>query len=58
MAREALQEYHQLRPIHAKISHTTRSIRWLPPPVGLLKVNFDGAFFAEENTAGLGIYNR
>jgi len=58
MACEALQEYHQLHPIHAKIPHTTRSVRWRPPPAGLLKVNFDGAFFAEENTASLGIIIR
>ena len=30
-------------------------MRWRPSPTGLLKVNFDGAYFAEDNKAGLGI---
>nr|POF04761.1 putative ribonuclease h protein [Quercus suber] len=58
MACEALQEYNQLRPTHEKLPRTARSIRWCPPPIGLLKVNFDGALFAEENIAGLGIIIR
>ena len=58
MAREVLLEYNQLRPTHEKLPRIARSIRWHPPPVGLLKVNFDGTLFAEENIAGLGIIIR
>ena len=49
MAYEGLQEYQQLHPIHTKIPCIARSVKWL------LKINFDGALFAEENKAGLGI---
>ncbi|XP_050258927.1 uncharacterized protein LOC126703917 [Quercus robur] len=55
MGCEGLQEYQQLCPIHTKILCTTRSVRWHPTLSGLLKVNFDGALFAEENKVGLGI---
>ena len=58
LASDGLQEYQQLRPIHIKIPRTTRSVRWRPPPTGLLKVNFEGAYFAEDNKAGLGIIIR
>ena len=58
MAHEALQEYNQLRPTHEKLPRIARSVRWRPPPTGLLKVNFDGALFAKENIAGLGIIVR
>ena len=57
LSSDGLQEYQQLRPIHTKIPRT-RSVRWRPPPTGLLKVNFDGAYFAEDNKAGLGIIIR
>ena len=55
LACKGLQEYLQLHPIHTKIPRTARSVRWHPPPSGLIKVNFDGAFFVEENKVGLGI---
>lgn len=58
MASNALQEYHQFRLTHAKIPRTTRAVKWRPPQSGLLKVNFDGALFAEENIAGLGVIIR
>ena len=58
LACEGLQEYQQLCPIHTKIPRTARLVRWRSPPTGLLKVNFDGAYFAEENKAGLGIIIR
>lgn len=34
MARDSIQEFQQLQPIHAKIPMTARSLRWRPPPVG------------------------
>ena len=55
MACDALQEYHQLLPTHAKLPHITRAVKWRPPLAGLFKVNFDGALFAEENIVGLGV---
>lgn len=58
MAHEALLEYNQLRPTHEELPRTARSVRWCPPLAGLLKVNFDGALFAEENIVGLGIIIR
>ena len=58
LASDGLQEYQQLRPIHIKIPHIARSVIWRPPPTSLLKVNFDGAYFAEDNKAGLGIIIR
>ena len=58
LASDGLHEYQQLRPIHMKLPRTARSVRWRPPPTGLLKVNFDGASFAEDNKAGLGIIIR
>ena len=58
LASKGLQEYQQLRPIHTKIPCTARSVRWRPPPTGLLKVNFDEAYFTGDNKAGLGIIIR
>ncbi|XP_075655185.1 uncharacterized protein LOC142625399 [Castanea sativa] len=34
-----------------KISHN----RWLPPPVNVVKINFDGAVFSKENKSGVGV---
>ena len=58
MAREALQEYNQLRPTHEKIPRIARSVRWHLPSSGLLKINFDDALSAEENIVGLGVIVR
>lgn len=58
LARDSLQEFQQLRPIHAAIRRTARSVRWRPPPSGMVKVNFDGALFPTKNIAGLGIIVR
>uniref|UniRef100_A0A7N2R7E6 Uncharacterized protein n=1 Tax=Quercus lobata TaxID=97700 RepID=A0A7N2R7E6_QUELO len=51
-------EFQQLRPTHVKIPPTTRSTRWWPPPVGWVKVNFDGSLFPKDCTAGLDIITR
>nr|POE53100.1 putative ribonuclease h protein [Quercus suber] len=54
-ARALVQEFNHLRPIHSKIPRTARSVRWKPPPPGLVKVNFDGALFSTQSSAGLGL---
>ena len=53
MASDALQEFHQLRPIHAKLPRTFKAVKWHPPSASLMKVNFDEALFAGERKAGL-----
>ena len=54
LASDSLLEFQRasLEPPLAKKSPTT--VKWLPPPVGWLKVNFDGAIFKGKNVAGLG----
>nr|POE89664.1 putative ribonuclease h protein [Quercus suber] len=42
----------------ALIPRTARSVRWKPPPPGLVKVNFDGALFSTQSSAGLGLVVR
>ena len=32
--------------------------RWFPPPIGYVKINFDGAIFSNENKASLGVIIR
>jgi hypothetical protein len=55
-AMDLLQEFHQanIRPSPSPTIPIT-PVRWSPPPNGIFKVNFDGAMFADQNTAGLGI---
>ena len=55
MAFDSLQEFQQLHPTHCKIPRIAWPVHWHPPPPGLVKVNFDGAFFSRENIVGLGI---
>lgn len=54
MASDALQEFLQLRPTHENLPRTSRNVKWRPPPIGLVKVNFDGALFEGERKASLG----
>ena len=55
MAFDSLQEFQQLHPTHSRIPRIAWSVHWHPPAPGLVKVNFDGAFFSRENIVGLGI---
>ena len=55
MARDSVQEFQQIQPIHAKIPMTAISVRWRPPLVGWVKVNFDNPLFSQDDTAGLNI---
>lgn len=54
LASNSLLEFQRasLEPPLARKSPTT--VKWLPPPMGWLKVNFDGAIFKEKNLAGIG----
>ena len=38
-----------------RVNHRTR---WQPPPVDLMKINFDGAVFSSANAAGIGMVIR
>ena len=54
LAVENLQEFHRaLTPPHPTTKLATVT-RWSPPPLGWVKVNFNGATFKEKNFAGLG----
>ena len=53
-----VQEFNLLRLVHPKIPRTARSIRWKPPPPGMVKVNFDGAIFSTQSLAGLSVVVR
>ena len=55
MAFDSLQEFQQLHPTHSRIPRIAWPVHWHPPPPGLVRVNFDGAFFSRENIVGLGI---
>ena len=54
LASNSLLEFQRasLEPPLARKSPTT--VKWLPPPMGWLKVNFDGAIFKEKNLVGIG----
>lgn len=57
-ARALVQEFNLLRLVHPKIPRTACSIRWKPPPPGMVKVNFNGAIFSIQSLAGLGMVVR
>ena len=51
-ATSALQEFQQLRPIHAVIPRTARAVKWRPPSAPCVKANFDSAIFSQDGLAG------
>ena len=55
---DALKEFQQLHPTHAKIPRTARAIRWRPPPETCVKANFDGAVFSQAGLASISIIIR
>ena len=55
---DALKEFQQLRPTHAKIPQTARAVRWRPPPETCVKANFDSAVFSQAGLAGISIIIR
>ena len=58
LARDTLQEFLVANPPSCGIAPAPTLVKWLPPPVGWVKVNFDGALFKECDSAGLGVIIR
>nr|POE71728.1 aminopeptidase m1 [Quercus suber] len=56
-AKQMLHDFTQVQPVaQLKLSLTQRlRTKWEPPPPQLLKVNFDGAVFADTEEAGVGV---
>ena len=51
-------EYFEIHKHPPKTQRITAQTRWLPPPEGLYKTNFDAAFFGNSGTAGIGVIVR
>ena len=52
---------------HSRLSDTESQVeprnhrlqtKWLPPPMNLVKINFDGMMFSKENKLGIGVVVR
>ena len=41
-----------------RVVEHNEDLRWKPPDFGLYKINFDGALFADQGSAGLGVVMR
>ena len=54
LATDSLLEFQRALSFPHPASRLIISNRWTPPPLGWMKVNFDGATFKERNLAGLG----
>ncbi|KAL0016533.1 hypothetical protein SO802_003602 [Lithocarpus litseifolius] len=54
LASDSLQEFLQSSLIPLKAPSPPKDEKWLPPPPSWVKVNFDGATFANSSSAGLG----
>ena len=51
-------EYFEIHKHPPKTQRITARTRWLPPPEGLYKANFDAAFFGNSGIAGIGVVVR
>ena len=58
LAKDALQEFQQANLAPLKSSPAQSIPKWVPPPSGWVKANFDGAIFQDRDAAGLGIIIR
>nr|POE67813.1 putative ribonuclease h protein [Quercus suber] len=54
LATESLLEFQRAQPSSLSSPKPVSSSKWSPPPVGWVKINFDGATFGSKNLAGLG----
>ena len=58
LSRDRLCEFHACQASPLPCHQPRAKIRWVPPPRDLVKINFDGAVFASENKAGIGVVLR
>ena len=56
-AYQSLQEYRSAQP-RKPTAATFGLVRWQPPPTNLIKINFDGAVFKDDDRAGIGVVVR
>ena len=54
LATDSLLGFQRVQSFAQPASRSVISTKWSPPPLGWVKVNFDGATFKERNLAGLG----
>ena len=57
-ASELLKEFQDVHKKVPQVAARSEDIRWKPPTYGLYKINFDGALFADQACAGLGVVIR
>ena len=56
-AYQSLQEFRSAQP-RKSVAATSGLVRWQPPPANLIKINFDGAAFKDDERAGIGVVIR
>ena len=56
-AYQSLQEFRSAQP-RKSVAATSGLERWQPPPANLIKINFDGAVFKDDERAGIGMVVR
>ena len=57
-AAEAILKEFQAKPKNMPVRLQPQPQRWSPPEPGMYKANYDGAYFAEEEAAGIGVVVR
>ena len=57
-AKNLVVEYFEILKHPPKTQRIAARTRWLPPPEGLYKANFDAAFFGNSSTTGIGVVVR
>jgi len=54
-AKNMVMEYFEIHKHPPKIQRRAIPTRWLPPPEGLYKANFDATFFGNSGMVGIGV---